>query len=90
MIYSTFAAIYYSKVNPITADYDYVDYLGGGRSMADAPEPTSSTNSSSDSSILSYWHYLFDNNNHTEWIEKASHGFQFVLNAIEKMPVSDT
>lgn len=29
IIYSTFAAIYYSKVNPITSDYDYVDYFGG-------------------------------------------------------------
>lgn len=42
IIYSTFAAIYYSKVNPITSDYDYVDYFGGralgsvsGRSLSD-------------------------------------------------------
>ncbi|XP_055848541.1 uncharacterized protein LOC129913745 [Episyrphus balteatus] len=35
IIYSTFAAIYYSKVNPLVSDYDYVDYLGGGRSLSD-------------------------------------------------------
>lgn len=42
IIYSTFAAIYYSKVNPLTSDYDYVDYFGGralgssnGRSLSD-------------------------------------------------------
>uniref|UniRef100_A0A1B0BDC0 Uncharacterized protein n=1 Tax=Glossina palpalis gambiensis TaxID=67801 RepID=A0A1B0BDC0_9MUSC len=34
IIYSTFAAIYYSKVNPLVSDYDYVDYLGGGRSLS--------------------------------------------------------
>ena len=42
IIYSTCAAIYYSKVNPIVSDYDYVDYFGGrsldssrGRSLSD-------------------------------------------------------
>jgi len=34
IIYSTFAAIYYSKVNPLTSDYDYTDYLGGVRSLS--------------------------------------------------------
>lgn len=72
MIYSTFAAIYYSKVNPVVGDYDYTSYLGGARSMADDPEPTTS-----DSSPLSELanSYLF---------QTASHGFQFVLDAIEK------
>lgn len=37
IIYSTFAAIYYSKVNPLVSDYEYVDYLGGGRSLS-APD----------------------------------------------------
>lgn len=37
IIYSTFAAIYYSKVNPLVGDYEYVDYLGGGRSLS-APD----------------------------------------------------
>lgn len=37
IIYSTFAAIYYSKVNPLVSDYEYVDYLGGGRSVS-APD----------------------------------------------------
>lgn len=72
MIYSTFAAIYYSKVNPIVGDYDYTSYLGGARSMADDPEPLPS-------SPLEQIHnsYLF---------QSAAHGFQFVLDAIEKIP----
>lgn len=69
MIYSTFAAIYYSKVNPVVGDYDYTAYLGGARSMADDPEPmTSPLNELANS-------YLF---------QTASHGFQFVMDAIEK------
>lgn len=76
MIYSTFAAIYYSKVNPIVSDYDYITYLGGGRSMADDPEP-SDPNSSTLSSLL---------NSH--WLQTAGHGFEFVLNAIERLPQS--
>lgn len=72
MIYSTFAAIYYSKVNPVVGDYDYTSYLGGARSMADDPEPT--TAGSSPLSELAN-SYLF---------QTASHGFQFVLDAIEK------
>jgi len=76
MIYSTFAAIYYSKVNPIVSDYDYVTYLGGGRSLADDPEPAA-PNSSNLSSLL---------NSH--WLQTAAHGFEFVLNAIDHLPQS--
>lgn len=76
MIYSTFAAIYYSKVNPVVGDYDYTSYLGGARSMADDPEPLpSSTISSSISELANS--YIF---------QTAAHGFQFVLDAIEKIP----
>lgn len=75
MIYSTFAAIYYSKVNPIVSDYDYITYLGGGRSMADDPEP--SDNGSTHTSPL---------NSH--WLQTAAHGFEFVLNAIDRLPQS--
>lgn len=72
MIYSTLAAIYYSKVNPVVGDYDYYSYLGG-RSMADDPEPLLSSSSLSRLA-------------NSQWFESASHSFQFVLDAIEKLP----
>lgn len=75
MIYSTFAAIYYSKVNPVVGDYDYTSYLGGARSMADDPEPLATSSSSPLSELADS--YLF---------QTAAHGFQFVLDAIEKIP----
>lgn len=71
MIYSTFAAIYYSKVNPVVGDYDYTSYLGGARSMADDPEPIAQSSVLSDLTNS----YIF---------QTASHGFQFVMDAIEK------
>lgn len=77
MIYSTFAAIYYSKVNPVVGDYDYTSYLGGARSMADDPEPLPSTQSSPLSELANS--YMFTT---------AAHGFQFVLDAIERIPKS--
>lgn len=76
MIYSTFAAIYYSKVNPIVSDYDYVNYLGGGRSLADDPEPSESNNRSLSSYLNSHW------------VQTAAHGFEFVLDAIDRLPES--
>lgn len=75
MIYSTFAAIYYSKVNPVVGDYDYTGYLGGARSMADDPEPIDSSASAPWPDVANS--YIF---------QGASHGFQFVLDAIEKLP----
>lgn len=74
MIYSTFAAIYYSKVNPVVSYYDYQGYLGGARSLADDPEPIESASVPWSDIANSY---IF---------QRASHGFQFVLDAIEKIP----
>ncbi|XP_043662615.1 uncharacterized protein LOC122626423 [Drosophila teissieri] len=80
IIYSTFAAIYYSKVNPLTSDYDYTDYLGGVRSLSggdadfvddgDAATPPVSTTSR----IM-------------EWLPRTAHSIQFILDAIDKVPV---
>ncbi|EDW88144.1 uncharacterized protein LOC6527340 [Drosophila yakuba] len=80
IIYSTFAAIYYSKVNPLTSDYDYTDYLGGVRSLSggdadfvddgDAATPPVSTTSR----IM-------------EWLPRTAHSLQFILDAIDKVPV---
>lgn len=72
MIYSTFAAIYYSKVNPVVGDYNYYSYLGG-RSLADDPEPLPSS---------PLWSELANSYIFTS----AAHGFQFVIDAIENMP----
>ncbi|KAH8412190.1 hypothetical protein KR009_000441 [Drosophila setifemur] len=79
IIYSTFAAIYYSKVNPLTSDYDYTDYLGGVRSLSggdadfvddgDATTPPVSTTSR----IM-------------EWIPRTAHSIKFILDAIDKVP----
>lgn len=77
MIYSTFAAIYYSKVNPVVGDYDYTSYLGGARSMADDPEPLPSQ-----STAATPWSELAN----SYIFQTAAHGFQFVLDAIEKVP----
>lgn len=78
MIYSTFAAIYYSKVNPVVGDYDYTSYLGGARSMADDPEPSENSGDAAASPLSGLANsYIF---------QTAAHGFQFVLDAIEKIP----
>lgn len=81
IIYSTFAAIYYSKVNPLTSDYDYTDYLGGVRSLSggdadfvdDADAPTTPPASTA-SRIM-------------EWIPRTAHSVKFILDAIDKMPL---
>ncbi|XP_059617145.1 uncharacterized protein LOC132262042 [Phlebotomus argentipes] len=79
IIYSTFAAIYYSKVNPIVSDYDYVDYLGGGRAMAGGRSfDEDTTPADTEGSWLPSLN--------SSWITTAVHGFQFVMDAIEKIP----
>jgi hypothetical protein len=76
VIYSTFAAIYYSKVNPLTSEYEYVDYFGrsfDGRSLGEAA--ATEENGGYLQRIL-----------HGGWMETAKHGLDFVLEAIEKVP----
>lgn len=74
--YTTVAAIFYSKANPITSYYDYTEYLGdyaNGRrdienvdddtvdvDVGDGPEPT------------------------TSWISRTENVLRCVLDAIEK------
>lgn len=80
IIYSTFAAIYYSKVNPLTSDYDYQDYLGAGRSMTggdddfvdDSDSPT--TTATTTSRVM-------------DWIPRTAHSLKFILDAIDKIPI---
>ncbi|XP_037960889.1 probable serine/threonine-protein kinase mps1 [Teleopsis dalmanni] len=78
IIYSTFAAIYYSKVNPLVSDYDYTDYLGGGRSLSggdlDFVDDEDNTKSKASSSWL-------------QWLPRTGHSLKFILDAIDKIPV---
>lgn len=85
IIYSTFAAIYYSKVNPIVSDYDYVDYLGGGRALgstdADVIDDDDDGNDEGDAHETRKVVPTSSN-----WLEKSKYAMQFVLDAIENRP----
>lgn len=88
IIYSTFAAIYYSKVNPLVSDYDYTDYLGGGRSLSDdtdfvddSEDGTHETTSSSTSpSAVPSW---------SDWLPRTGHSLKFILDAIDSLPLQE-
>lgn len=77
IIYSTFAAIYYSKVSPLTSDYDYIDYLGGGRTFAGGRSMDGSGRQLSNT-----WDGLLNK----PWFNVATHSFAFVMDAIERVP----
>lgn len=91
LIYSTLAAIYYSKVNPLTSDYDYVDYLSRsfhGRSMDAADvddgddDRTRTAGRDIEESARTYLSSLANNN----WVRTAAYGFQFAMDAIDRIP----
>lgn len=83
MIYSTFAAIYYSKVNPIVSDYDYVNYLGG-RSLGSASAARSASAAADDTDGAHPLGSLLN----AGWMQNAAHGFEFVMDAIDRIPAS--
>ncbi|CAG9800279.1 unnamed protein product [Chironomus riparius] len=90
LIYSTLAAIYYSKVNPLTSDYDYVDYLSRsfhGRSMdsADVDDDADDTSTASSGIRESARTYL-SSLEHNKWVRTAAYGFQFAMDAIDRIP----
>ncbi|XP_075152686.1 uncharacterized protein LOC142226513 [Haematobia irritans] len=84
IIYSTFAAIYYSKVNPLVSDYDYTDYLGGARSLSGGDldfvddETAEGSEKSYTRKTPQGW---FD------WLPRTGHSLKFILDAIDKLPV---
>lgn len=87
LIYSTLAAIYYSKVNPLTSDYDYVDYLSrsfNGRSLdsEDVDVDNDGIGSKIDHSKDTYLSSLV----HNKWVKTAAYSFQFAMNAMDKIP----
>jgi hypothetical protein len=98
LIYSTLAAIYYSKVNPLTSDYDYVDYLSRSfheRSLdsADVDDEDDLDDDDNDEDnrlkkhrpIESARTYL-SSLSHNKWVKVAAYGFQFAMDAIDKIP----
>jgi hypothetical protein len=95
LIYSTLAAIYYSKVNPLVSDYDYVDYLSRsfhGRSMdsedvddgddVDDDDDDVRSNRNITESGRTYLSSLA----HNKWVQTAAYGFQFAMDAIDHIP----
>ncbi|XP_058056421.1 uncharacterized protein LOC131207808 [Anopheles bellator] len=85
VIYSTFTAIYYSKVAPLTSDYDYVDYLNGDRSFAGG-RSTSGQRSSSGVRSRSTGSGIWDNLSSSSWFGPAAQAFTLVMDAIERQP----
>uniref|UniRef100_A0A6R5Z1W3 Uncharacterized protein n=1 Tax=Anopheles funestus TaxID=62324 RepID=A0A6R5Z1W3_ANOFN len=85
VIYSTLTAIYYSKVAPLTSDYDYIDYLNGGRAFAGArsldgagrPGQTTGRRTSG-------WNW--DALSTSSWFGPAAQAFTIVMDAIERQP----
>ncbi|XP_070497407.1 uncharacterized protein [Chironomus tepperi] len=91
LIYSTLAAIYYSKVNPLTSDYDYVDYLSrsfNGRSMdtADVDDGDADETSTVSSGIRESARTYLSSLEHNKWVRTAAYGFQFAMDAIDRIP----
>uniref|UniRef100_A0A1A9W3Z1 Uncharacterized protein n=1 Tax=Glossina brevipalpis TaxID=37001 RepID=A0A1A9W3Z1_9MUSC len=87
IIYSTFAAIYYSKVNPLVSDYDYVDYLGGGRSLSAVSNLDFVDNKDydDDQKILSSTTATWYNGLITQTVRTV----KFILQAIDKLPADE-
>nr|XP_016946045.1 uncharacterized protein LOC108021719 [Drosophila suzukii] len=80
IIYSTFAAIYYSKVNPLTSDYDYTDYLGGVRSLSGGDADFVDDGDSSTPPVSTTSRIM-------EWLPQTAHSIKFILDAIDKVPL---
>ncbi|XP_053673647.1 uncharacterized protein LOC128723907 [Anopheles nili] len=79
VIYSTLTAIYYSKVAPLTSDYDYIDYLNGGRSFAGARSKPAGIGRASGWS----WDRMVQT---STWFGPAAQAFTIVMDAIERAP----
>lgn len=77
-------------MNPLVSDYDYTDYLGGGRSLSDddtdfmddsedgTHEITSS--STSPSAVPPSW---------SDWLPRTGHSLKFILDAIDSLPLQE-
>lgn len=85
IIYSTFAAIYYSKVNPIVSDYDYQDYLGGRSFPSDIADTQDSIDPGEDSPVSSQ-NTSSSSWLNSPWMTRTQYALQFILDSIEKPP----
>jgi len=88
LIYSTLAAIYYSKVNPLVSDYDYVDYLSRsfhGRAISEDTADVDDGDEATTAASVSGRTYLSSLANN-KWVRTAAYGFQFAMDAIDKVP----
>uniref|UniRef100_A0A182VU14 Uncharacterized protein n=1 Tax=Anopheles minimus TaxID=112268 RepID=A0A182VU14_9DIPT len=81
VIYSTLTAIYYSKVAPLTSDYDYIDYLNGGRSFAGA-QPLVGAATGRRRSGRNWKDAVAT----SSWFGPAAQAFTIVMDAIERPP----
>ncbi|XP_017478777.1 PREDICTED: probable serine/threonine-protein kinase cdc7, partial [Rhagoletis zephyria] len=81
IIYSTFAAIYYSKVNPLVSDYDYTDYLGGARSLSGGDDDFIDDDSASNSNGMRRGGW-FDG-----MLPRAGRTLKYIFDALDKLPV---
>lgn len=83
IIYSTFAAIYYSKVNPLVSDYDYIDYLGGARSLSggDSDFIDDDTDGEGDAGKQRRRSWL------DATLPRAARTMKYILDALDKLPV---
>uniref|UniRef100_A0A182PWV1 Uncharacterized protein n=1 Tax=Anopheles epiroticus TaxID=199890 RepID=A0A182PWV1_9DIPT len=86
VIYSTLTAIYYSKVAPLTADYDYIDYLNGGRSFAGARPLAGAASRSGRTSGRRTAEWSWDSLATSSWFGPAAQAFTIVMDAIERQP----
>ncbi|XP_052892552.1 uncharacterized protein LOC128300510 [Anopheles moucheti] len=85
VIYSTLTAIYYSKVAPLTSDYDYIDYLNGGRAFAGArPIDGAGRTGPATGRRTSGWNW--DALSTSSWFGPAAQAFTIVMDAIERQP----
>ncbi|XP_053663276.1 uncharacterized protein LOC128712408 [Anopheles marshallii] len=85
VIYSTLTAIYYSKVAPLTSDYDYIDYLNGGRAFAGArPLDGATRTGPATGRRTSGWNW--DALSTSSWFGPAAQAFTIVMDAIERQP----
>ncbi|XP_053960006.1 uncharacterized protein LOC128864396 [Anastrepha ludens] len=82
IIYSTFAAIYYSKVNPLVSDYDYTDYLGGARSLSGGDDDFIDDDNESDSDGKQRRRSWLDG-----MLPRAGRTMKYILDALDKLPV---
>lgn len=92
LIYSTLAAIYYSKVNPLTSDYDYIDYLSRsfhGRSFDSEDvigDDEENDNEELKKNVFNSKSTYLSSLVHNKWVKTAAYSFQFAMNAIDRIP----